>query len=1204
MTDRNTLADFLAELGVDIANMQEFLNKLSMMLTTSSDSVSINQSLQDGTNKTFVVPSFAYLTNKVNAVDNKFNSLLTGNANRIGVVDENGQVKTFELQDVSNVIADLDSISSKSVPTPISFNYKNNWFFESFLNPLLYINVSVDGIVTSDIDRFEITRVIITTTSQADLDHFDSTYKGKNNLKYSTVIRDLKNRAISYFEDTNETAVPPSQNKISGSFDILSLLSDTESKLVFGESQNITVTKYVLNTLRYMEKATTSPNGVVQRTLKPGDILITQDNSEYSINSVNSKENSVTLQRIFGIGDLTAGASKLQIKPQLDLIKTVPINIGYNERQIIFLRPFSSRLKVTTQNYSLGFGIYSSDLTIALTTGEVMTLRQFYNKFVSDFSLLFLNYSKDKKVPTVLGEKPNAVVLSADHFKVIQIDAHIQIANNIQEVKQNIASVESIKSQIVEIDRQISEKRAQLNTNAALTNSQQLKLNKDLKTLSDSRAVLSTAQASKISSITTAVKGTPGLIKAPTYHVKGMWHIPEPIDTINGLQNVAQFKIAYRVLSSTGTSETVEQITYTDPKGSKIVGSFSPWKEILGKPRTKRFNTTTGFYEWASEDVANPDVVNCNQVELLINKGETLEIRVKSLSEAGWPDNPVESDWSNSILVEFPADMQTIEDISIIAQQAFAEETKIKFQQDLDSKGLDLHLSTSFTSRDKYFSHRAEDIASGFFATDGSIVDLYAKIKQISDTLSAIQTSLASGTGVLKVSIIDQVGNTISVNNGQTIQIFAGYYKDLIQKTSGSITTYEHGKIITSQYYIQLENTSQSPLQLIAAMNGGTGEKVNASVQNGPTGYDTNLRYDICPISLSTSTVGKIGGFKHSEGYQSAQAKGQIINSRLKSLNLSEELVCGDNQSSTYLYDPLFDINNYQYDGVTLTETATKVPYASGHYLPYNPKLGSLTIKVNNVNYSMSANPSVWNGTLDGSAPVGGGLLSEFCISTDHPDIKSGGKYNVEWSASLYLPEIGVTGTDQAYLPFSQAIHVETSESDLVNPFNVNFCSQAAYKTPAVKLLKDSPYYEYYYPVKLGFLANDQYLIGKYTCGAYLYISPTSHEEIAATAYSPTVSKRVVEVGESNAIKIPLIFQYRCSDYLSYVGGFRANATSGLRNVRYTKHVGFDIQLKDDNFSFDVLVSAQYEKETAVLTPIGQISSVNQMSQIAITATD
>ena len=163
MADKSTLSDYLAELGVDINNMQEFLNKLSQMLTTSSDTVVINQTLQDGTSKAFNVPSFAYLSNKVNSIDTKFNSLLSGNGNQIGIKDSNGRLKTFELQDISKVITDLDAVSDQSITVPNSFNYKTNWFFESFLNPLIYINLPVGTIVSSDIDKFEVKRVIMTS---------------------------------------------------------------------------------------------------------------------------------------------------------------------------------------------------------------------------------------------------------------------------------------------------------------------------------------------------------------------------------------------------------------------------------------------------------------------------------------------------------------------------------------------------------------------------------------------------------------------------------------------------------------------------------------------------------------------------------------------------------------------------------------------------------------------------------------------------------------------------------------------------------------------------------------------------------------------------------------------------------------------------------------------------------------------------------
>jgi len=66
-----------------------------------------------------------------------------------------------------------------------------------------------------------------------------------------------------------------------------------------------------------------------------------------------------------------------------------------------------------------------------------------------------------------------------------------------------------------------------------------------------------------------------------------------------------------------------------------------------------------------------------------------------------------------------------------------------------------------------------------------------------------------------------------------------------------------------------------------------------------------------------------------------------------------------------------------------------------------------------------------------------------------------------------------------------------------------------------------------------------------------------------------------------------VIFQFRCSDRLGNIGGFRTSST--LTNIKYTKKLGIDLILKDQSpFSFDLQVSAQYAKETAIDAPLVQ----------------
>ena len=1174
MSDKHTLSALLAELGVDISNMQEFLNKLSQILSTSSDTVTINQIKQDGTSVQHLVPSFGYLSGKIDNIESKFNSLLSANSNEIGVRDENGVLKKFELKDVSTLVSQLNQISTISLSAPSQFGYKENWFFESFLNPLIFVKSDVSAVLANDVDKFEVKRVIMTTNTSAATTFFDQTYKSQTNISENQFITDLVTRGFSYFEDTNIIDLPPAVNSVRGSFDVIKIFEDTQTELISGDTLSRAVRKYKLNSIRYMQ--TVGPT-TVEKTLEAGDLLITNDGSEYQVDSVDKKLKTIILNRIFGEGGIAQGANVLNLKPILVVVPELQINVGYNEREVIFIKPISTRLGVTTEEYSRGFGVFTNELTISLNNGTTMPLSEFYVKFVSDFGLLFLNYAKEKKLPKSLGEVPNAPALASANFKVVQIDQHIKNADNTDQIKQKISAKEQLSSQIKETDQQISRVKANLNTNASLNESQRLSLQKDLQTLSDTRASATTNLSSVVKEITTSIKTTPQFIADSKYRVRGFWEIPSAKITEHGTQEVVQFKVSYRYLSKTGTSQTADALEFVDSAGSKKTGYFSPYTEVLTKARTKVLNELTGFYEWVEENVADADAVNSNQLDIAIRKGESVEIRIKSVSEAGWPDNPIESEWSDSILVEFPQNIESGEEATILAQQVFAEETRITFQDELNSKGLDIHLGTAFTTRDKYYAHKAEDVASGFFGTDGSIIDLYTKLKSLTDELAAIKASISTTAGELLVKLVEPNSNQISIANGQTINVFAGYYRELIKNTSGQTTTYNHGQIIANSYLLNLSNASQTPLELISYLVGGIGEAAQPSDPASTTdsNYNSNLRYDKVPILIDNATAGEIADFAQIEGYQSSQVKSQFIYSRYKNISIKNTLYGGESPTAsltTISYPIPAGDGQYNYQGTTINSSL--IPYREGHYLPFAPTWA---------NTNWTANANVWNGTVTSEVANGNGRLSEFCIHKDHPNATT------EWELTNQRPvytAADVIANVQKTLRFSHGIHFETSVEERTNKFGAPAIMQAERVTPASATLVSGAIpaastRERQYPIKLGFGEGDEYLIGKYTCGSYLYIAPTSYEAISTASLNPVGAKRDLEFGDAKSINIPIVYQFRCSDRLQYVGGFRTTGT--LKNIKYSKTLGIDIYSKNNVFSFDLNVSCQYTKETTVI---------------------
>jgi hypothetical protein len=114
---------------------------------------------------------------------------------------------------------------------------------------------------------------------------------------------------------------------------------------------------------------------------------------------------------------------------------------------------------------------------------------------------------------------------------------------------------------------------------------------------------------------------------------------------------------------------------------------------------------------WASENISDGEVVNINQIDIPIQKGEKVEIKIRSISEAGQPTNPLKSDWSTSVVIPFPANLQGSNQVATILTGAASEETTIKLEETLASTGVITHMDDSVpnpnTGSGTYFKHQA-----------------------------------------------------------------------------------------------------------------------------------------------------------------------------------------------------------------------------------------------------------------------------------------------------------------------------------------------------------------------------------------------------------------------------------------------------------------------------------------------------------------
>ena len=1164
---KNSFSSLIAQFLRLQKNSLEIINKLNDVTTSPKDTVEVEIVNDDNTSGKIQVPSIGFLKSEINRIDQNIIALSGLENNTANIRKADGSIaKIYQ----ATVLKDPKSPTSLAVPS--TFQARNNWFFESFLNPLLYISINVDNQIPDGSNKVITKRIIANTQTDTHKQYFDTNIKGRNDLTDTNYISVLKSQGIQYFVDEQVVDLELRSIRYKGDFGVLNIFDESTQVTEAGITTNTTIRKYKLTTLKYTDNLSTSTN---TRTLAKGDQLLTSEGTKYEITSIDTTTTTVVLKRLFGFDPVKIGASSLTIYSNTLSPRTVDINVGFDERQGVFIKSIDEDFNVASSSFSPGICFWSNELQINTSDGN-KTLEGFYNSEVSDFGRIFIAGAKEKTIPSIYGITPASPVLTVDNFNVVAVNGQITDSKQGKDFKAQVQTKTTLKNEIAAIDKAIDQTRKQL---ADLTTTSVGKTpTAEFKKLSDSIVTLTKDKANKtqllsttIATLNNLISTTPELVEAPKYRVRGFFPIPNPAsDPKTGEQNIVQFNIRYRYLSLAGNAPGTDKMDYIDNDGTTKSGQFSNWNPLKSDIRKKQYDVSKGFYVWKKEDPTDPDATNINQIDLPMTKGEKIEIQVQSISEAGWPTNPIVSDWSQSVVIEFPASLNSKIDNSSFISQNNNDKVIVEIQSDLQAKGLDQHLSGSYQSGEKYIAHGSSQIASGFFDVAGKSLDIFQKLTQIDNELQTLKAIISKAKGTLAVYIITKDGARNKVSNGGTVQLNAGYYDNLIDLSNPN----NKGKIATVPYSIELTNEAATTLELSSLIPGGQSVQAPLDIV-GNDDYNMNRKYSKTPIQLTSISAPAItatsvpGYFKQKPGFQSANAYSQFIYPRYKSVGLDQNLYF--TPDSTYI-PPL-----------------NSPIQANGILLPITP--GAVG----------GANGSIWKGTYSSSTPVGGGGLNEFCIHLSHPDLNDGSS---KLFPALINPTITVGGIMQ-YPSFRHALGFELDTNKNTSTAGSYIGTPSQFLSPQVSNLQQLEYYssantifsglDTDYPNKLGFVDSDEYLCGKYSCGAYLYFAPTAHVNVQIEG-TTQIAKKDLPFGTPNSITVPVIFQMRAQDKLGFIGGFRI--AGALKNVTYTKKIGIDIQVKNEAlFSFDISVTGSYTKDS-VISPSyaqGRISDNNVM---------
>ncbi len=801
-------------------NIVDMLTKLNTVATTTDPTVSVQIFDDNGVLRNYTLPTVSSLKAEIERLNNNINSLYS--------IDTTGSL----IQTSPDTFKKVITIDLNREPAPISnlgtvqsFKANNNWFFDSMLNPMLSVEIDLSGQIEDNVRKVMIRRYIvdfakdingtITTTGQAALNSFNQLFRANSNIAIADfeswhrttpgVVEPLNPRIDEQVFD-----LEPNELLLDGIFSVLRIQEDRLNRKLW----------YVLDTLDYTNMITNT----TQKLNVGSEVIINrnQTSTRYKVIEVSTADQSpkVRFEKVEGMEAIPVGTGMLKIYSPIIYTKSIRVSVGYNERNVIFAKPLNTDNHLLCRTWSPGTGFWTNDLRLSSDSADNGTImEQFYTDFVYDYGTVLQDLVA-KKTPNKLAGTPVAPTLNTDNFKVVQINKHLTDTPDSNSIKQKHNQQQTLKSEIEQIQQAILDKNKRAKVTKFKSPAEQKQAMLEVQELTKKKEGKSKLAATLTQEIINISKNPMSKVE-PKFRVRGFWTIPDAVITRGTKpQEIVQFRVQYRYLSKDGKETPIETFKVDN---TQKTASYSNWNEFKTDARKRTFDKGTGQYTWQIEDISSADTPNINQIDIPIQANEKVEMRIKSISEVGWPESPVESDWSPVLTVDFPTDLNNVlNENDFILKEATKEDLKVRVESQLSAKGLDDHLADTVTVNSKTYHHDADKILSGFKDENGTAMDLHEYLKKLEERIRGLEEKIKRAKGELEVVVLRNNQEFIISNGSETT--FTVECEDYLEayKATGIPTgrVYSNQVYVVKDFVVKVKNKSaDSPLGLLSDKN-------------------------------------------------------------------------------------------------------------------------------------------------------------------------------------------------------------------------------------------------------------------------------------------------------------------------------------------------------------------------------------------------
>lgn len=796
---QNSLSSQLEHVNRQHENAIRLGNAFLKALTSQQSNVSVELEAADGTISTILIPSNIFLSNELTRVKDSLRTLTGLSDSQSALVSNDGAYREVFL---SNNRKSYQPLAANEIVTNFDIKLSTNSIIEQLLSPLTEVEYTLP-------DEYKLSKRAKITKLTIDDGDISLLTEG---MSYNETLQFLQQNNYTYVNKTYDVQTASYVSRYFGDFETLSASIDTSNRLVI-----------VVDKLTYSDDLNVVFDS---KELEIGDYLTSKDGSlKLQIHAINTQTNTITCNFISGVGSVNIGPNELSILSEDNNKTNVRIPVKLNEKSIIFISPIDSFTNFASAKSTSK--IFDSDEYIVNVDGTTYGFNEYFSSKVVDMGNYFESIIRESMIPASLGEKPSKPELNATDFQVLQVNTHLTNTPTAKKLQKLQQEKDVLNSQISALNTSI----ATLSTKIAMGNySTDAKRDSDIalrQNKINDKLQKTSLLSSIVNDISTALANNAEKSISPKYRVRGFWPVQTDIpSSITDPQKIVQYQARYRYVSNTGNTANSPQVTYKDGEND-ISATFSAWNIVKTEPLERTIDED-GSITWIANSPVNSDQLNINQLDIPIQYGESVELQIRSISEAGWPNSPIMSDWSTLTRVDFPESLLQESDLAAIQRKNNQDVLNVKIQQEFSSQGVTQHIAEVIYEQDKYYAHDARKIASGEVSAEQKIISQFELNQLLKQQIQELNEIVNKRYASIAVQILDESLQTYDVNHFSTVKLFAGYYSDDVDLTESS----NYGSIVTKIFYIRLINRNAQTVEMLSISPGSRVQNSGSSLYN------------------------------------------------------------------------------------------------------------------------------------------------------------------------------------------------------------------------------------------------------------------------------------------------------------------------------------------------------------------------------------